>query len=142
MAHKIQAWREFGPRLVAIVPMEVKEFINRLTRGVNQTKGTTISYMAEMDDILVETLCTGRTAKLPNGWTVRAIGKKDGTVDIKVSVGKEMLERVNRDFVGQWHNAQNFNKNEAEIVALWNEAHPEDPISLDDNPEPASQTGP
>jgi len=30
--------------------------------------------------------------------------------------------------MGKWINAQNIGKEEAEIIALWNAAHPDDPV--------------
>ena len=37
-------------------------------------------------------------------------------------------ERVNANFRGKWVNAENIGKTEAEIIAMWNTAHPGDLI--------------
>jgi hypothetical protein len=140
MAYHIQAWKKHGPRVVNPKTMESKEFINRLTRGVNQTKGTTLSFLAELDDILVESLQIGRGVKLPNGWTISVSGKKDGTVEINVSVGKEMQDRVNADFNGEWINAQNIGKTNEEICGIWNEDNPNDQITLNGQSDTTSTT--
>lgn len=66
--------------------------------------------------------------QLPNGTHLEPIGKKDGTVDINMRISPELDKRVNAGFRGKWLNAENIGKSEAEMVALWNEAHPEDPI--------------
>ena len=36
--------------------------------------------------------------------------------------------RVNAGFRGKWINGENIGKSEAEIIALWNKAHPDDPV--------------
>jgi hypothetical protein len=37
---------------------------------------------------------------------------------------------VNSLFRGKWVNAENIGKSESEMIALWNEEHPSDPINL------------
>ena len=65
---------------------------------------------------------------LPNGTHYRPVGKKDGRVDIQVRVNPVIDRNVNANFRGKWRNAENIGKSEAEIITLWNEAYPEDPI--------------
>ena len=54
--------------------------------------------------------------------------KKDGSIDIDVRVNPDLDKSVNAGFRGKWVNAENVGKSEAEIVALWNQAHPDNPI--------------
>jgi len=42
----------------------------------------------------------------------------------------EIDKTVNTKFRGKWRNAANLGVSEAETVALWNTAHPEDPIEM------------
>ena len=49
-------------------------------------------------------------------------------MDIQVRVNPVIDRNVNANFRGKWRNAENIGKSEAEIIALWNEAYPEDPI--------------
>jgi hypothetical protein len=45
-----------------------------------------------------------------------------------VRVNPDLVKRMNAGFRGKWRNAANIGKPEAEIVALWNQAHPNDLI--------------
>jgi hypothetical protein len=65
---------------------------------------------------------------LPNGTKHRPVGKKGGTVDIQLRANPTIDRNINANFRGKWRNAENIGKSEAEIITLWNEAYPEDPI--------------
>jgi hypothetical protein len=39
-----------------------------------------------------------------------------------------VIRDVNDNFRGTWFNAENVGKSANEFYALWNEAHPDDPI--------------
>jgi hypothetical protein len=49
-------------------------------------------------------------------------------VDIDVRVNPDVRKRINVGFRGRWRNAENIGKGEEEMIALWNSAHPADPI--------------
>ena len=130
MAKKIQAWTEFGPRLEPATPLTDKELIEQITVGSNESMSSTLAVLAFMDAVLEQALKSGRIVQLPNGTHFRPIGKKDGSIEITVRVNPELVRRVNADFRGKWVNAQNIGLNEAEIIALWNAAHPDNLIEV------------
>src|SRR5689334_20129941 len=130
MASKIEAWTEFGPKLEHATPMEDKEFVEQVTVGSNESASSVLAVLTFMDAVLEQALKAGRIVQLPNGMHFRPTGKKDGSVEINVRVDPELVKRINTGFVGKWKNAQNKEKTEAEIIALWNAAHPDDPIQL------------
>jgi nucleoid DNA-binding protein len=128
MAKKIQAWVELGPRVVLGDPMTEDELIENIIAGTNQSKGSVLAALAEMDVQIEAALKAGRIVHLPNGTHFEPVGKKDGSIDIKTRISPELDKKVNAGFRGKWLNAENKGKSEAEIMALWNEKHPEDPI--------------
>ena len=130
MAKKIQAWTEFGPRLEPATPLNDKELIEQITVGSNESMSSALAVLTFMDAVLEQALKSGRIVQLPNGTHFRPIGKKDGSIEITVRVNPELVRRVNADFRGKWVNAQNIDKTEAEIIALWNAAHPDNLIEV------------
>ena len=128
MAKKIQAWTAFGPRIILGDPMKKEEIIENLVAATNQSKGSVLAVLAELDVQIEAGLKAGRIVQLPNGTHFEPIGKKDGSVDIGVRVNPELDKMVNTSFRGNWLNKENVGKTEEEIFAMWNEAHPEDPI--------------
>ncbi len=130
-AQKIQAWAAYGPRIALGDPMKKEELIENIVAATNQSKGSVLAVLAELDVQLEAGLKAGRIVHLPNGTHFEPIGKKDGSINIGVRVNPELDKDVNNGFRGNWVNSANFNKSEAEIVALWNAEHPEDPIPPD-----------
>jgi hypothetical protein len=130
MNNKIKAWTKFGPRLEPKEPMESDEVIENIVKVTNQSKGSVLAVLSELDVQLESGLKAGRVVRLPNGTHYRPVGKKDGRIDILVRVNPEIDKNVNVNFRGKWRNAENIGKSEAEIIAIWNETYPQDPIEL------------
>ena len=128
MAQKIQAWATYGPKIDLGDPMTDKEVIENIVAATNQSKGSVLAVLAELDVQLEAGLKSGRIVYMPNGTHFEPIGKKDGSVDIGVRVNPDLANKVTTQFRGKWLNPENVNKTEAEIVAIWNSKHPTDPI--------------
>jgi len=118
--------------------------IENIVAATNQSKGSVLAVLAELDVQIEAGLKAGRIVQLPNGTHFEPVGKKDGSVNIMVAqsatisvrVNPDLDKKVNTGFRGKWVNSENIGKNEADIVvapsativALWNTAHPNDPI--------------
>ncbi|MGE5606074.1 MAG: hypothetical protein ACM3YE_10315 [Bacteroidota bacterium] len=130
MAKKIQAWTEFRPRLEPIPPMKSEELIENIVAATNQSRGSVQAVLSELDVQIESGLKAGRIVHLPNGTHYQPTGKKDGSINIDVRVNPDLDKRINAGFRGKWINGENIGKSEEEIIALWNEAHPDDPVKV------------
>lgn len=128
MAKKIEAWTEFGPRLEATRPVGSEEVIESLVQATNQSRGSVLAVLAELDALLESHLRAGRIVHLPNRTHYLPKGTRDGRINVNVRVNPDLEKSVNTRFRGVWINAENIGKTEAEIIDLWNEKHPDDPI--------------
>ena len=128
MATKIEAWTTYGPRLEPTQPMTSEELIENIVAATNQSRGSVLGMLAELDTQIEAGLKAGRIVQLPNGTHYRPVGKREGDIDIAVRTNPDVDKRVNTGFRGKWINAENVGKTEAEIIALWNAAHPNDLI--------------
>ena len=128
MAKKIQAWTEFGPRLEPADPVTPEGLIEHIVQGTNQTRGSVKAILDELDAQIEIGLKEGRVVQLPNGTHFRPTGKKDGSIQVDVSVNPDLVKRVNGTFRGKWRNSGNIGKDEQEIVDQWNAKHPDDLI--------------
>lgn len=128
MAKKIQAWTKFGPRIDLAEPMKSEELIENIIAATNQSRGSVLAVLSELDVQIESALKSGRIVHLPNGTHYEPVGKKNGSINIDVRVNPDLDKRVNAGFRGKWINRENIGKSEAEIIALWNEAYPDDPI--------------
>jgi hypothetical protein len=127
---KIQLWSKYGPRIALGVPMGPDEIIENVINSTNQSKGSILAVLAELDVQILAGLKAGRIVRLPNGIRFEPVGKKDGSVHIIVSVNKEMDNKVNAFFKGKWVNADHIGWTEAQMIELWNKEHPESPILI------------
>ena len=130
MAKKIQAWGEFGPKIKLGDAMTNQEIIENIINATNQSRGSVLAVLSELDVQIESGLKAGRIVRMPNGTHFEPIGKKDGSIDIGVRVNPAVTKRVNTEFRGTWLNGENIGKTEEEIIALWNEKYPADPIEM------------
>ena len=130
MAKIIRAWAVLGPRLKPVAPMESDELIENLIAATNQSRGSILALLSELDVQIGNALKAGRIVHLPNNTHYRPIGKRDGSIDINVRINPELKKDVNARFRGKWINSANIGKSQNEIIALWNEIHPDDPIEI------------
>jgi hypothetical protein len=128
MAKRIQAWTAYGPRIELGKPMTKDEIIENIVNATNQSRGSVLAVLAELDVQLEAVLKAGRIVQMPNGTHFEPVGKKDGSIDVNVRTNPVVTKRVNTDFRGTWINAGNIDKTQDEIIALWNKAHPDDPV--------------
>ena len=128
MAKKIQAWAEFGPKLAKTDPITAEEVIEQLVKGTNESRSSILAVLSALDDVIEQGLKAGRIVQLPNGTHYRPVGKKDGSVNVAVRTTPRVVKRVNAEFRGQWVNAENIGISEEGVIALWNAAHPNNPI--------------
>ncbi len=128
MAKKIRMWQELGPRISPETPAEKEEVMKDLIDVTNLTKGSVSSVLFELDALAIRALQVGRIVKLPNGTTLRPIGKKDGSIRISVRLNPTITKEVNSDFRGTWINAEHINISEEELIQIWNEKYPDDLI--------------
>jgi hypothetical protein len=135
MAKRIKVWAESGPHLEPADPITPESLIERITQGTNQTSGSIKAILDELDVQIETGLKEGRIVQLPNGTHYKPTGKKDGSIEVNVRVNPDLVKRVNGTFRGKWRNAGNIGKSEAEIMALWNETHPDDPAEPSNLPE-------
>ncbi len=128
MAKKIQMWHKLGPKLAPTDPVEAEEVIELLVETTNQTRGSLLAILSELDVILERSLKAGRSVKLPNGTIFRPVGKKDGSISVKSRFSTRMSKSIDAEKRAEWINAENIGKTEAEMIVIWNELYPDDPI--------------
>ncbi len=128
MAKKIKMWQELGPRLAPVPALEAEEIIEELIATTNQTRGSILAIMAELDVSLERAFKAGRRVHMPNGMIFRPVGKKDGSIIVKGYISSRMARSIKAEKRAKWINAENIGKSEPEMIVIWNELHPDDPI--------------
>ncbi len=128
MAKKIKMWRILGPRLASATPMEAEDVVEELVEATNESRGSLLSTLSELDVITERALKNGRIVRLPNGTTYRPRCDKDGNIKVSVTLSRRVFTNINAGFRGAYINAANLGKSEQEMINLRNETYPDDLI--------------
>ncbi|MGB7876035.1 MAG: hypothetical protein WBL25_16760 [Anaerolineales bacterium] len=75
--------------------------IENIAGTTNQSKGSVLAVLAELDVQLESGLKAGRIAQMPNGTRYEPVGKRDGSVNIKVRVNREVDKKVKQQLPRQ-----------------------------------------
>ena len=131
MSDMIKLWSIYGPRIVHGSPMKPDEVIENVIAVTNQSKGSLLAVLSELDVQILAGLKAGRIVRLSNGMRFEPVSDKNGYIHIRVTVSSEMEKIVNSSFRGKWANAENIGKSEEQMIEYWNGKHPEKPFSED-----------
>ena len=108
--------------------MQPAEVVENVIKVTNQSKGSVLAVLSELDVQILAGLKAGRIVKLPNGTRYEPVGKKDGSINIVVHVDKELENQVNAFFEGDWINGDHIGWTETKMIEHWNKENPETPI--------------
>jgi len=127
----IKMWSMYGPCSAHGKLMKSDEVIQNVVAHTNQSKGSLLALLSELDVQILAGLKAGRIVRLPNGTRFEPVGDQDGYIHIRVTVSPEMEKLVNATFWGDWVNAENIGKSETEMIEFYNGKHPDAPFSVD-----------
>jgi hypothetical protein len=131
MSELIKMWSMYGPRIVHGKPMKPNEVVENVISHTNQSKGSLLAVLSELDVQILAGLKAGRIVRLPNGTRFEPVADKDGYIHIRVTVSPEMEKSLNATFWGDWAYAENIGKSEQEMIQFYNGKHPDAPFSVD-----------
>lgn len=129
MAHKIQAISTFGPRIKLGDAADEERYMELITQRTTLSSGVVKNVQESQTETLIGLLLDGRPVHTGIAIYTPSIDL-DGSLEVKVRVDKRILRALNAKgaFRGNIHNAENTGKTGDDLVALWNEEHPEDLI--------------
>jgi len=132
MASKIVAINAFRPRVDCGNTVQKHELIRQLSRATGLTEGSQDLSMKELRDMIIENLRAGRGVKVEGLGTWLPNIDLEGGFDVHYRVDPFLKNAINMPgtFVGNIINRENIGKTADELVALWNEAHPEDLVPV------------
>ena len=130
MASRIQAINTYRPKLKRGCTVGFDELVAYLTGHSGVTEGQIIRVLYLLADAVVFYGQVGRGVRLPGLGTYLPNLRPDGTWNVEHRQDRELKNRLNREshFSGTVLNKENLGKSPDELVALWNQIHPEDPV--------------
>ena len=134
MAQKITAINAYRPRIEAGNTVQKHELIRQLSRATGLNEGTTDLSIKELRDIIIESLRAGRGVKVDGLGTWLPNVGLDGTFDVQYRMDSFLKNQLNITgiFTGTIINRENIGKTSEDLVAKWNEEHPDDQVPVSD----------
>jgi hypothetical protein len=129
MAKKIQAITAYRPRIDCGNVAREERFMELITNRTTLSAGVVKNVQEAEVETLIGLLLDGRPVHTGTAIYTPSIDLS-GNLEIKVRVDKRILSTLNSPgaFRGRIKNAENIGKSSDDLVALWNEAHPEDVV--------------
>jgi hypothetical protein len=129
MAKRIQAITAYRPRIDLGDAAEEERYMELTTTRTTLSSGVVKNVQEAEVETLIGLLLDGRPVHTGVAIYTPSIDL-DGDVEVKVKVDKRILRTLNAPgaFRGRLINAENVGKSGDDLVAMWNEAHPDDPV--------------
>jgi hypothetical protein len=133
MAPIIQAVNAYRPRIEQGTTVQKPELIRAASRATGIVEGTLDQSIKELRDQIIEFCRAGRAIKVEGLGTFSPSIILEGSFSISFRPDPAFANGLNMPgmFSGRIINRENIGKTNQELVQLWNEEHPEDPIPVE-----------
>ena len=130
-APRIQAINAYRPRIEQGNTVQKPELIRALSRATGLVEGSIDQATMELRDHIIEFNRAGRAVKVDGLGTFSPSIDLDGTLSISFRPDPALNYGINMPgtFSGTILNRENIGKTSDDLVAQWNQDHPENPIS-------------
>lgn len=138
MAKLIKAIRALAPRIVRSRTVEPPDIVKLIEMRTGYNESTIHGVLLELRAVLDFHICAGEAVKLPGlGTFAPKINREDGKIGLVYWPERTLMTRINTEgkYVGKIQNKDMIGKTAEEIIAYWNELHPDDPVD-DKLPKP------
>lgn len=131
MASRIKAIGALRPRIELGKTAQKAELIRVLARATSLNEGSVDLVIKELRDQIIEFHRSGRAVKIEGLGTWTPNMALDGSLDVQYRADTALLSGLNTAglFTGSVINRENIGKSGEQLVTLWNEQHPEDPVA-------------
>ncbi|WP_321516682.1 hypothetical protein [Marinifilum fragile] len=111
----------------------MKQVVEFIASGTGLNKGQIQMVLAELADTIIFFNKQGQGVKLEGLGTYLPKIDTEGKISVSHRLDRYIKSALNVEggFTGNIENKTNIGKSKEEFIAMWNEAYPDDPISLD-----------
>ncbi len=129
-APRIQAINAYRPRIEQGNTVQKPELIRALSRATGLVEGSIDQATMELRDHIIEFNRAGRAVKVDGLGTFSPSIDLDGALSISFRPDPALNYGINMPgaFSGTILNRENIGKTSDDLVAQWNQDHPENPI--------------
>lgn len=134
MAPRIKAINAYRPRIEQGNTVQKPELVRALSRATGLVEGSIEHTKMELRDHIIEFNRSGRAVKVDGLGTFSPSIDLDGKLNIIFRPDPVLHYGINipGTFSGTVLNREHIGKTAEQLIVLWNEEHPDDPVDLDD----------
>ena len=135
MAPRIKAVNAFRPRIEQGNTVQKPELLRAASRATGIVEGTLDQSIKELRDQIIEFNRAGRAVKVDGLGTFSPNIDLEGNLSISFRADPAFANGLNVPgiFTGTILNYGNIGKTSDDLVGMWNEANPNDPVVLSAN---------
>jgi len=130
MAKLIKAISIYSPRIKTGLPASMRELVTFISGRTGLTRGDIQHVLSELNEAVTFFHLAGRGVTIDGlGYYFPKVNFK-GEITPSCRIDRELKANLNKKnaFAGEMENRDMIGKTSDEIVARWNEEHPEDPV--------------
>lgn len=130
MAKPIHAVQAYSPRIKKANTVTMDSVVKYISERTGFNRGEIYGVLFELHDTLFHYLYAGNSVKLEGLGTFATKIDITGTIKLVHWPDKKLVRRLNKEgeFIGEIVNKDMIGKKSADLIARWNEEHPDDPI--------------
>lgn len=131
MAAQIKAVQTFRPRLSLGPSVGLKDIVSMISARTGLNKGELQNALSELSEVVQFYNKKGQGVKLDGLGTYLPTINIKGKFSISHRLDKEIENALNTPgaYSGKIINKENIGKTKDDLIALWNEAYPDDPVA-------------
>jgi hypothetical protein len=132
MANPISAVTEYCPKLKPGEPVEMPELLRRIAGRSTASEGDVELLFRELQLSIQEFNAAGRSVKVKGIGRFRPSINLAGEIKVNYTIDGEINSTLNKKnyYTGTIYNKEHIGKTRDELIALWNEEHPDDLIPV------------
>ena len=130
MAKRITAIARYRPRLKLNDAVDTEMLTNYIARGTALNRGEIRNVLSELNEAIITFASQGTPVYINGiGYFAPSI-RLDGSLNVSLRMDPSIRRQLNRPgaFRGEVLNRASIGRTKEELVALWNEEHPDDPV--------------
>ena len=130
MADRVKAINAYMPKIKLGKRVRTDDVVSFIARSTGLNEGGVRQVLYELRDTVLFYNLQGQAVQLEGLGTYTPVAQLDGTFRIGHRADITLKRRLNvpGEFSGEIENVENIGKTADQLVALWNEEHPDDPV--------------
>ena len=129
MSSRIKAIKALQASIELRRTADMQDIVAFMERHTGLNEGEVWLQLMELRDVLVFYARRGQATKVPGLGTFTPSLRSDGDIHLTFRPGVDLKRALNSgEFFGRIKNKRNRGMSADELVTLWNELHPDDPV--------------